>query len=361
MATTKGKRFRRLKRALAVLAALVILAFVGLELFARFYLGLGTPVLYIADAEMEYRLKPSQDVHRIGNHIVVNPWSQRCGPVEKTKSDPRELRVLLIGDSIVFCGTQIDQPDTIGSVLERLLNDELDRPVRVLTIATGSWGPANETAYLKKFGTFDADAAVWIFSANDWFDEPNFVPTVGIHPQYPDHNPILAAWEGWDRYARIPVMARIHATLAAVGLGSEEAAPAVQEEPTRPLQVDALRQGLDLLERDGPIPVHLYHWPSRIEIEQGYNESDWRRFTEPAYQRRLPVTDWTTVLRDRPDHGRSLFLSDNLFHVSKQGAEWIAQSLLPDVLAMLAATPTTDHATNPAPQNGPRQDAPAIR
>jgi hypothetical protein len=72
--------------------------------------------------------------------------------------------------------------------------------VVVGNISAGSWGPPNELAYLKKFGLFDADVLVIVLSSGDYGDAPTFEPAVGILAGAPDHKPVLALWEGFQRY-----------------------------------------------------------------------------------------------------------------------------------------------------------------
>ena len=42
------------------------------ELFSRYYLGLGSPLLYMEDVGVEYILKPNQNVERFGNKLITN-------------------------------------------------------------------------------------------------------------------------------------------------------------------------------------------------------------------------------------------------------------------------------------------------
>src|SRR5437667_9094846 len=88
---------RRLIRALSIL----LLVLIAGELFARFYLGLGDPPLSMFDAEMEYRFKPSMSYRRFGNRIHYNAWSMRSEDFPPHKSSPDELRVMILGDSVI--------------------------------------------------------------------------------------------------------------------------------------------------------------------------------------------------------------------------------------------------------------------
>jgi len=190
----------RLRRWSFRLLFLLLLLFIASELFARFYLGLGDPPLSQFDPTMEYRFKPDQNCKRFGNHIKYNHYSMRSDDFPLHKSQPNELRVMVIGDSIINGGALSDQSEIPTSILQRQLAEDIKRPVIVGNISAGSWGPPNELAYLKQFGLFDADVLVIVLSSHDYADVPDFKPIVGVNLAWPDHKPILALWEGFERY-----------------------------------------------------------------------------------------------------------------------------------------------------------------
>ena len=190
------RRRRWLLRILIVLA----LSLVGGELFARFYLGLGDPPLMQADPQIEYLFKPNQECKRFGHRIKYNQYSMRSDDVTPHKSLPSELRVLVVGDSVVNGGVLTDQSEVATSLLQRQLAQDLKRPVFVGNISAGSWGPPNELAYLKHYGLFDADVVVIVLSSHDYVDVPTFEPLVGVNYAFPDRKPVSALWEGFERY-----------------------------------------------------------------------------------------------------------------------------------------------------------------
>src|SRR4051812_27909934 len=78
--------------------AVVVLALLGVaELVGRFAFGLGNPPLFRGDPEIEYLYRPNQDIHRFGSHLHFNAYSMRSDDFPSHKSDPRELRVMVIG------------------------------------------------------------------------------------------------------------------------------------------------------------------------------------------------------------------------------------------------------------------------
>jgi hypothetical protein len=196
--TPVPNRWRR-RVVFAFVICLVTLA-VG-ELFARFYLGLGDPPLSIADPEIEYLFAPNQHCRRFGNTITYNQYSMRATPdFPKQKTDPNELRVMVLGDSVINGGVQTDDSQTATALLQHKLQEKLHRPVLVGNISAGSWGPANLLAYIDRHGLFDADVVVIVLSSHDYADAPTFTPTVGVSPSFPDQKPILALQEGFSRY-----------------------------------------------------------------------------------------------------------------------------------------------------------------
>jgi lysophospholipase L1-like esterase len=155
----------------------------------------------IADPEIEYLFKPNQEIRRFGNRIHYNAYSMRSDDFPKLKSDPRELRVIFLGDSVINGGALTDQSAIATEILKKRLTSELGRPVVVGNVSAGSWGPANLLAYVKQqSGWFDADVVVIVLSSHDYGDAPTFKPVVGVQRDFPDHRPLLALEEGFARY-----------------------------------------------------------------------------------------------------------------------------------------------------------------
>lgn len=195
----KRHRKHSLLYGLVALLAILLLGVIAMELFARFYLGLGDPPLNVADEQVEYRFKPGE-YQRFGNRIFYNDYSMRADPVTPHKQDPRELRILVMGDSVVNGGSLTDHEQLASTILQHRLQKALDRPVWVGHISAGSWGPDNLLAYVNKYGWFDADLALLVLSSHDAGDIRTFEPIVGISPAFPDHAPWLAIQEGITRY-----------------------------------------------------------------------------------------------------------------------------------------------------------------
>ncbi len=167
----------------------IIIVFVVGELVLRLAFGFCDALLYRESDKYEYIAQPNQDRHRFGAHIYYNSYSQRNDEPDSTK-----VRVLGLGDSVIFGGTWMDQ-DSLASTL---FSDETG--TQMLNISSGSWGPDNCAAYLKEKGTFGASAMILVCSSHDAYDVMTYVPVVGVVPTYPDRQYKLAWTELVDRY-----------------------------------------------------------------------------------------------------------------------------------------------------------------
>lgn len=185
---------------LVAAAAGLAVAIVAAELYARFGIGLGDPALMIADPEIEYLYQPSQEGARFGYSYFYNRYSMRSEDFPKEKTDPDELRVLILSDSIMHGGSWVDQADIAPVRLDERLERELERPVIVANASTGSWGPMNQLAYVRRYGLFDADVIVLLMNSLDLDD----VPFIGARLDAPSWKPLGALDEGvrwylWNR------------------------------------------------------------------------------------------------------------------------------------------------------------------
>lgn len=208
------------------------------EIIARFSLGLGSPPLWQEDSEIEYLAQPSKSYVRFGNRISYNSYSMRSDEFPEVKTDPNELRVLVIGDSIVNGGAHVDQDALATSILQRKLHEVLNRPVVVGNISAASWGPPNYLAYVNRYGTFDADVAVIVVNSEDYADAPTFEPLTRMRPQ---RKPVLALQELIDKY--LPRYAR--KKIRSIGLKPKPTADQIQ------MCLGALKEIVGLLRKDG--------------------------------------------------------------------------------------------------------------
>lgn len=229
------------------------------EVYARFVIGLGDPPLWIEDREIEYLPQPSKSYRRFGNRISYNAYSMRSRDFPRSKSDPAEVRVLVVGDSIIHGDAETDQDALATSLLEKRLSDALGRPVVVANIAAKSWGPPNILAYLRRFGLFDADLVVIVLNSEDYADAPTFDPFDARRPQ---HKPWLALQDLYERYIAKRIVRSIQASRVISPVELKEC-------------LDALREVIRMARASGASVV-LVQYLKRSELENepeiGYHE-----------------------------------------------------------------------------------------
>jgi hypothetical protein len=300
------------------LLVLAIAALVGGELFARFYLGLGDPPLSEAHPTIEYLFKPNQNVRRFGNSFRTNRYGMRSDDFEPQKRDPRELRVMVYGDSVVNGGNLTDQARVGTSILQRTLTKELGRPVIVGNISAGSWGPPNEYAYLRQYGFLDADVVVQVVSSSDYDDSPTFEP---LNPlTHPTEAPVSALGEALTRY--LPRYLSGH-------LGNESGVvPDAQAVPNARDIVVALAAEHDFLQMARAESVRVLvvqHWTASElrsrKPQQGH--TDLRRV---ALEAGVPVYDDDAKLQAFLDAHQNPYRDD--IHLNDAGQQALAQLLL---------------------------------
>ena len=186
---------RKKKIIIGITATVVLLA--ASEALSKFYLGLGTPPLYISHPTIEYMLKPNQTLYRFGNQFIVNMYGMRSESFAQEKKNS-ELRVMVFGDSVVNGGNLSDQKHLATSILKEKLEEGFQKDVVVGNISAGSWGPGNWLAYAQEFGFFDADIVILVISSHDYTDNPTFEPL--SKETQPIQKPFSALSEGLFRY-----------------------------------------------------------------------------------------------------------------------------------------------------------------
>ena len=190
----------RRKFILKILLGLAITLFIAFELVARFAMGLGDPPLWILDPKIEYLARPNGEYMRFGNRVKYNAYSMRSDDFAPTKTDPREIRVMTIGDSVLNGGNLVDQDDIATEIARKALEKKLGRPVVIGNISAGSWGPRNQLEYIRRFGVFDADLVILVTHSSELDDEPTYDVELGVTRKMVDQKPLLALSEFFSRY-----------------------------------------------------------------------------------------------------------------------------------------------------------------
>lgn len=251
------------KRACIAAGLLLFLGIIVLESVSRHCLGLGDPPLSLSDAEIDYLFAPNQDCGRFGNRVAYNNASMRSDHDIDMAPKPGQCRVLMVGDSVINGGVLTDQTELASTLLDAELRS---RGVgEAYNVSAGSWGPMNYAAYFRKYGTFGATDLVLEVNSHDlWEDDPKVSAgrNVGKDVALPDHKPLLACWEGFDRY----FMPRVRRWLGKAQVNTKVDVPRWEETLTLP----SVQQNLDAC-------AYLYSLPfKRKFLVVHRSQKEWR-------------------------------------------------------------------------------------
>jgi GDSL-like Lipase/Acylhydrolase family len=305
----------------AVAFLLVALAFAAAELVCRWGLGLGDPPLYQADPAMEYLLRPSRVYSRFHHRFAVNRYSMRADDFPPRKSSPNELRVLVIGDSVIYGGVRVDQEDIDTEILKRDLQRQLGRPVVVGNASAKSWGPPNELAYLQRFGTLDSDVVVLELSSHDYADAPTFAPVVGIAAEYPGRRPRLALADLFETYI-LPRYFGFGVTPAGIDRTAPDTAPSDADVA----ECREAERNLFRLARAKRAKVALVQHLSLPELTGKY-QAGYAANQQVAKEENVPYVDDGNELRTALTSGHSPFYAGDSLHLNQLGQEVLAHTL----------------------------------
>ena len=332
------KKKHVLRRLLIGLGILIVIALVAGELFARFYLGLGDPPLTCADSQTKYISLPDQTCHRFGHLIHYNHYSMRSDDFPEHKSKPDELRVMVIGDSIINGGAQTDQSEIATQLLQSKLSSDLKRPVIVGNISAGGWGPPNELGYLKKYGLFDADVLVIVLNSADYGEAPPPGPWRGNDLSFPSHKPPLALWDGFHRY----LMPRL-----GLGTASNEGSPAAAATPSKEA-IDECRAAVGemiSLGRKNGVEVIVAQYLVAAE-SPGATLPGFAVLGAEARRDGVEPVDLGKAFAEGKQHGEQLYRDP--IHPNPDGQRVLCATLLPVIETARRDSITTAPASGPA-------------
>ncbi|MEI6331106.1 MAG: SGNH/GDSL hydrolase family protein [Pseudanabaena sp. ELA645] len=289
------------------------------EIFARYYLGLGTPPLSIVHPTIEYMNKPNQDVYRFGNHFFTNQYGMRSEAFPKNKVNGNELRIMVFGDSVVNGGNLTDQNELATSILKDRLSKTLNKNVIVGNISAGSWGLGNWLAYVKEYGFFDADIVVLVISSHDYVDNPTFAPlNKNTHPtEYPN----LALIEGVERYLPryLPQLSNSKGVT-----NSEESFVVKNNESEAQIGLKDLKEFLNLAKSNSRIVLvfqHLEKWEIDSKPQEGY-----QRIKTTCEELGIIPTSLDTYFRKSIESGVNPYR--DMIHPNRVGQMLIAKAIL---------------------------------
>jgi hypothetical protein len=303
------------------LLCIAVIAFVAAEVICRFVVGLGDPPLYVAERNIEYLLQPSKTYYRFHNRFSVNRYGMRADDFPPAKSVASELRVIVIGDSIIYGGVQVDQNAIDTEILKRGLSQQTGRPVVVGNASAKSWGPPNELAYLRHFGTLQADIVVLELSSHDYADVPTFVPVVGVSAAYPNKKPPLALVDLLLTYL-LPRYFHIGDTPAGIEKTASDVLPSSTD----------IAQCLDA-EREFYRFVRAHH--ARVALVQHLSLPELNDKFQAGYYANqgvaknegVPFVDDATELRESLQRGVNPFNSGDALHLNRDGQVILAHVL----------------------------------
>lgn len=302
-------------------AVLLVVGAVGGELAARYALGMGDPPLFKADPQIEYLPLAGRSYRRFGNDVSYNSYSMRSPEFPAEKADPAELRVMVIGDSVVNGGSPSDQSELATTLLPGLLREELGRPVVVGNISCGSWGPLNQLEYVRRFGLFGADVVVIVLNSEDAGDAPTYAP---LGRELPTRTPLLALEELFTLY--VPKAFRYHV------LGEKEDLTAVPEPNAEDVRASlAAVERLVETAREAGASVVLVHHFRLPELQAGKPEKGYENLKAVASKLGLPYVDTkheiTRLMREKQQGYR------DYIHPDAAGQVALAEILAREVTA----------------------------
>jgi lysophospholipase L1-like esterase len=309
--------FRHRSPFLVVLIAAIV-AFLGLELFSRFWLGLGDPPLMLVDPSCGYRFAPSQNVWRFGNLVSFDSHSTR-GTGTARPPHPRHT-VLVIGDSVVNGGGLTADADTACGVLNSLAIRGDGGQLYFCNLSAGSWAPPQQLGYLKAYGTLGANVIVLVLSSHDALGPPE-----GTKAPFPIHKPWLAAEELLTRY----VMRReSHFFEPSIGwkASAAEIPKAILESDDPTAASSWCLTEIVRLAETRAIPLAAVLWPTRTEAVQAAWEPIVSKLTDVLSFHAVPIVDLLSAIRNQDAF--ELRLYRDYIHPSNDGQRILAGGIL---------------------------------
>lgn len=309
---------RRKSRLAVYLVAALAAAVLAGELFARYYLGLGTPPLSVTHPTIEYMYRPNQDVRRFGNRFLINAYGMRSGSFTPLKRG-NELRVMVFGDSVLNGGVQTDHAALATTLLAQKLKEKTGREVTVGNISAGSWGPGNWLAYAREYGFFDADVVLLVASSHDAGDNPTFAKLNEF--THPTRRPMSALVEGMTRY--LPrYLPSTDSTPAGIDISGH--APTLTDEAMNRALAD-LRNFLKLAQQHARAVIVFQHFEQR-ELDSQAPPIGYLRIKMLCDELGIATVSLAPTFNSALQHGLKPY-RDNV-HLTDQGQILLAEALM---------------------------------
>jgi lysophospholipase L1-like esterase len=166
-----------LRRARSIVSGIVLSLAVGLlateglvrwlDLFgASFYQEITRYILdLVPDPQLVYRHRENHLAEYQGVEVRTNELGLRDAPIVDNKGD--ELRVMVLGDSVAF-GWGVQQDKVFSRIMEKRLEDALERDVQVINTGVCGYNTRQELDYLRNRGLLlKPDMLVLVYVDND--------------------------------------------------------------------------------------------------------------------------------------------------------------------------------------------------
>lgn len=234
-------------------------------------------------------------------------------PVHKNQTN--ELRIMTIGDSIIYGGSRTDQRMLGTDRLKRGLMQKMKEPVEVGNISCNGWGPMNEWPYIKQYGLFEADYVVLELRSGSI--RQRAIPFVG-DIDFPNHRPYSATWEALRRY--LPKVLPLWGNRES----NEGYHDPVDDPETYRANANAIKNILDTTKKNGATPYILLYW-IRPEVQHANKEKGWQpkgmtEIKQLAAEEKVSVLDMYEVeSRDQT------FIYRDDYHLNDSGQQDLAE------------------------------------
>ncbi|MCC6154921.1 MAG: SGNH/GDSL hydrolase family protein [Candidatus Hydrogenedentes bacterium] len=166
-------------------------------------MGIANPLLYDADPNVGYRIKPNQEISYFRNSITINAYGVR-DPRPLTTRDPGKKRVLCLGDSVTWGGIYERQENLFTSIAERRLGN-----LEVINAGVNGYSARQMAELYKNFLAELKPDLILVCALVRDFERPPRSKLTGSGVAFPTQKPLsaiveamricqLTAYERWD-------------------------------------------------------------------------------------------------------------------------------------------------------------------
>jgi hypothetical protein len=301
------------RRLLAVTFLAVIAMLIVAEIALRAVVGLGNPILYRMDPASGYITLPKQHLRRFLARTDLNSHGLR-GPEFADTKPPGTLRVMFLGDSIVYGTTRVDQPHIFVELIRKQLAEQTGRRIETINASANAWAITNELGYVRSRGIFGSDYVIDVLNTDDLSQAFARLSDVG---ELATEKPVTAIGELLSRVFRARKS----------DAGTDTAPDPFQEQKN----LDALSQLADLVHLKGARFAVVFI-PFRKRVAPGARSSAPRALAGWAQSAGIPLFDITQAVSSYPVEQ---ITNPDHTHFNDLGNQLIARSLEPQLAGLL--------------------------